>query len=165
MYVVIKGCIRQYEKKTTSYQEKLTVNFITHYEGSNFGDAQLVGDKNQKAKRHHSVRACEESTDKVNLAYLLKIDNNFYRDLITNSAEDDFERKIGSLLSTSIFCETSKIFVTPLLSTLEKKILNFGEVLIRQGDPVCRLYFIGEGNLKLLYIDRSKRNIKHMNIE
>ena len=59
MYVVIKGCIRQYEKKTTSYQDKLTVNFITHYEGSNFGDAQLVGDKNQKAKRHHSVRASE----------------------------------------------------------------------------------------------------------
>ena len=64
-------------------------------------------------------------------------------DLITNSAEDDFEKKISSLLSTTIFSETSKIFVTPLLSTLEKKILNFGEVLIRQGEDVRKLYFVG----------------------
>lgn len=83
MYVVIKGCVKQYEKKTTSYHEKITVNFVSHYEGSNFGEAQLVGEKNQKAKRHHSTIAAEDT-------YLLKIDNEFYRDLITNSAEDDF---------------------------------------------------------------------------
>ena len=30
---------------------------------------------------------------------------------------------------------------------------------------MTKLYFIGEGNVKLIYIDRSKRNIKHLNIE
>lgn len=64
-----------------------------------------------------------------------------------------------------MFGETSKIFVTPLLSTLEKRILVLGEVLIKQGDPVRKLYFIGDGNLRLVYIDRSKRSIKHLNIE
>lgn len=61
MYVVVKGCIRQYEKKNTSFHDKMTVNFVTHYEGSNFGDAQLIRDKNQKAKRHHTAIACEKS--------------------------------------------------------------------------------------------------------
>lgn len=37
------------------------VNFITHYEGSNFGDAQLMGERNQKSKRHHTAIAAEQS--------------------------------------------------------------------------------------------------------
>ena len=45
MYVVIKGCVKQFEKKTTSYHEKITVNFLTHYEGSSFGEPQLIGGK------------------------------------------------------------------------------------------------------------------------
>lgn len=100
----------------------------------------------------------------LNLACLLKIDNIFYRQLITNSEEADFERKINSLVSTSIFSQTSKIFVTPLISALDKRILRFGEVLVRQGQPVRKLYFIGEGSLKLVYMDRSKRNVEHLNI-
>lgn len=57
MYVVIKGCVKQLEKKQTSYNEKITVNFISHYEGSNFGDAHLMGERNQKSKRHHTAVA------------------------------------------------------------------------------------------------------------
>ena len=51
------------------------------------------------------------------------------------------------------------------MSTLERKTLSYGEVLIRQGEPVNKLYFIGDGNLQVMYIDRSRRNIKHLNIE
>ena len=36
-------------------------------------------------------------------------------------------------METSIFRETSKMFVTPLLPTLTKQILHYGTVLIRQG--------------------------------
>ena len=64
-----------------------------------------------------------------------------------------------------MFFDTSKIFVTPLLSILEKTVIKFGEVLIRQGDPVRRLYFIGDGSLKIVFIERSKRSIKHLNLE
>ena len=60
MYVVIKGCVKQFQKKTTSYHEKITVNFLTHYEGSSFGEPQLVGGKEQKAKRHHSTVAVQK---------------------------------------------------------------------------------------------------------
>jgi hypothetical protein len=68
------------------------------------------------------------------VAYLLQLTNNFYKELITNSAEDDFEKKIQALMETSIFRETSKMFVTPLLPTLTKHILHYGTVLIRQGE-------------------------------
>ena len=51
------------------------------------------------------------------------------------------------------------------MSTLEKHILPYGKVLINQGDEVKRLYFVADGNLKVLFIDRAKRTIKHLNIE
>lgn len=37
MYVIIKGCVKQYELKHTSYQNNVQVNFVSYYEGSNFG--------------------------------------------------------------------------------------------------------------------------------
>jgi hypothetical protein len=40
MYVIVKGCVKQYEQKVTSYNEKIMVNFTSHYEGSNFGEVQ-----------------------------------------------------------------------------------------------------------------------------
>jgi len=55
--------------------------------------------------------------------------------------------------------------VTPLMSTLEKHILPYGNVLIRQGEEVHKLYFVADGNLKVIFLDRSKRSIKHLNIE
>lgn len=45
MFIIIKGCVKQYEKKITSYNDKVTVNFVSHYEGSHFGEAQLMGDR------------------------------------------------------------------------------------------------------------------------
>lgn len=57
------------------------------------------------------------------------------------------------------------MFVTPLLPTLTKHILPYGTVLIRQGDEVRHLYFVAEGNLEVMLLDRAKRNIKHLNIE
>lgn len=97
--------------------------------------------------------------------YVLKISNAYYRELISNSAEDDFEKKLNALMESSIFRETSKMMVTPLMSTLEKHILPYGKVLINQGDEVKRLYFVADGNLKVVFIDRAKRTIKHLNIE
>ena len=95
----------------------------------------------------------------------MKIENEFYRELITHSVEDDFEKKINTLLSTSMFSETSKIFITPLLSTLKKHVLSLGDLLIRQGEILKKLYFVSEGGLQIVYIDRQKKNIKHLNIE
>ena len=40
MYVIVKGCVKQYEQRLTSYNEKIIVNFTSHYEGSNFGEVQ-----------------------------------------------------------------------------------------------------------------------------
>jgi CRP-like cAMP-binding protein len=54
--------------------------------------------------------------------------------------------------------------VTPLMSTLEKHILPYGKVLINQGEEVRKLYFVADGNLKIIYIDRARRTIKHLNI-
>lgn len=65
---------------------------------------------------------------------MLKISNAFYRELISNAAEDDFEKKLNALMESTIFKETSKLMVTPLMSTLEKHILPYGKVLIRQND-------------------------------
>ena len=65
--------------------------------------------------------------------YAIKISNTFYRELISNSAEDDFEKKLNALMESSIFKETSKMMVTPLMSTLEKHILPYGKMLINQG--------------------------------
>ena len=55
MYVIIKGCVKQYEKKTTSNNTKLTVNFTSHYEGSNFGEVQGYGENQKKGKRYHTI--------------------------------------------------------------------------------------------------------------
>ena len=66
---------------------------------------------------------------------------------------------------SSIFKETSKLMVTPLMSTLEKHILPYGKVLVRQDEEVKKLYFVADGNLKIIYLDRAKRTIKHFNIE
>ena len=60
MFVIVKGCVKQYEKKITSYNEKIEVNFLSHYEGSNFGEAQLIGEKNEKSKRYNSTVATEK---------------------------------------------------------------------------------------------------------
>jgi len=51
-----------------------------------------------------------------------------------NLSEDDFEKKLSSLMESSIFKDTSKLMVTPLMSTLEKIILPYGKVLIRQDE-------------------------------
>lgn len=91
--------------------------------------------------------------------------NAFYRELISNSAEDDFEKKLNALMESTIFRETSKMMVTPLMSTLEKHILPYGKVLLRQDEEVHRLYFVADGNLKIIYIDRAKRSVRHLNIE
>jgi CRP-like cAMP-binding protein len=91
--------------------------------------------------------------------------NAFYRELISNSAEDDFEKKLNALMESTIFRETSKMMVTPLMSTLEKQNLAVGKVLLRQDEEVHRLYFVADGNLKIIYIDRAKRSVKHLNIE
>lgn len=37
------------------------------------------------------------------LGYVLKISNAYYRDLISNAAEDDFEKKLNALMESSIF--------------------------------------------------------------
>lgn len=97
--------------------------------------------------------------------YLLRISNAYYRELISNAAEDDFDKKLNSLMESTIFRETSKMMVTPLLSTLEKHILPYGKVLVRQGEDVRQLYFVAEGNLKVIYLDRARRSIRHLNIE
>ena len=68
-------------------------------------------------------------------------------------------------METTIFRDTSKIFVTPLLPTLTKHFLPYGTVLIRQGEEVRKLFFVAEGNLEVLLLDRAKRNINHLNIE
>lgn len=68
------------------------------------------------------------------------------------------------MLSTSIFKDTSKIFVMPLVSTIERITLDYGKALINQGEEVRKLYFIAEGNLQLIYVDRARRNINHLNI-
>ena len=68
-------------------------------------------------------------------------------------------------MESSIFKETSKLMVTPLMTTLEKHILPYGKVLVRQDEEVRRLYFVAEGNLKIIYLDRARRTIKHSNIE
>ena len=65
--------------------------------------------------------------------YVIKISNIFYRELISNSAEDDFEKKLNALMESTIFKETSKMMVTPLMSTLEKHILPYGKMLVNQG--------------------------------
>jgi CRP-like cAMP-binding protein len=38
-------------------------------------------------------------------------------------------------------------------------------VLINQGEEVRRLYFVADGNLKVIYIDRARRTVKNLNIE
>ena len=43
--------------------------------------------------------------------------------------------------------------------------MPYGKVLIRQDEEVKKLYFVAEGNLKVIYLDRAKRNIRHLNIE
>ncbi len=55
--------------------------------------------------------------------------------------------------------------VTPLMSTLEKHILPYGKVLIRQEQEVNKLYFVAEGNLKVIFLDRARRSVKHLNIQ
>lgn len=97
--------------------------------------------------------------------YTIKISNTFYRELISNSAEDDFEKKLNALMESTIFKETSKMMVTPLMSTLEKHILPYGKMLINQGEEVRKLFFVADGNLKVIYIDRARRTVKHLNIE
>lgn len=54
--------------------------------------------------------------------------------------------------------------VTPLMSTLEKHILPYGKVLVRQDEDVNKLYFVAEGNMKVIFLDRAKRSIRHLNI-
>lgn len=60
MYVIIKGCVKQYEKKLTTYNEKITVNFTSHYEGSNFGEVQGYGENQTKGRRYHTIEATEK---------------------------------------------------------------------------------------------------------
>ena len=43
--------------------------------------------------------------------------------------------------------------------------LPYGKVLIRQGDEVRKLYFIADGNVEVLFLDRARRNTKHLIIE
>ncbi len=61
MFVVVKGCVKQYDTKSTSYQEKVEVNFVSYYEGSNFGEEPLIGDAEAKGKRYNTTVATEES--------------------------------------------------------------------------------------------------------
>lgn len=68
-------------------------------------------------------------------------------------------------MESTIFKETSKMMVTPLMSTLEKHILPYGKMLINQGEEVRKLFFVADGNLKIIYIDRARRTVKHLNIE
>ena len=81
--------------------------------------------------------------------YAIKISNTFYRELISNSAEDDFEKKLNALMESTIFKETSKMMVTPLMSTLEKHILPYGKMLINQGEEVRKLFFVADGKIFL----------------
>jgi hypothetical protein len=60
MYVIVKGCVKQYEKKLTSFNEMITVNFTSHYEGSNFGEVQGYGENQAKGKRYHTIEATEK---------------------------------------------------------------------------------------------------------
>lgn len=62
MYVIIKGCVKQYEQKLTSYNEKIMVNFTSHYEGSNFGEVQGYTENQKKGKRYHSIETTEKCT-------------------------------------------------------------------------------------------------------
>jgi hypothetical protein len=68
-------------------------------------------------------------------------------------------------MESKIFKETSKMMVTPLMSTLEKHILPYGKMLVNQGEEVHKLFFVADGNLKVIYIDRARRTVKHLNIE
>jgi len=68
-------------------------------------------------------------------------------------------------MSSAIFKETSELMITPLMSILNKHQLAYGELLIRQGEDVKRLYFLAEGQLKVIYLDRVRRTIKHLNLE
>jgi len=47
-------------KKLTTYNEKITVNFTSHYEGSNFGEVQGYGENQTKGRRYHTIEATEK---------------------------------------------------------------------------------------------------------
>jgi hypothetical protein len=79
MYVIIKGCVKQYEKKMTSYNEKITVNFTSHYEGSNFGEVQAYGENQTKGKRYHTIETIEKCTYCSYIGYCLQVSNTYYR--------------------------------------------------------------------------------------
>ena len=39
----------------TTYNEKIMVNFTSHYEGANFGEVAAYGENQVKGKRYHTI--------------------------------------------------------------------------------------------------------------
>lgn len=52
--------MKQYETRETSFNEKMTVNFVSYYEGSNFGELQSFPEEHKRGKRHHTTEATEK---------------------------------------------------------------------------------------------------------
>lgn len=99
------------------------------------------------------------------MTYLLKIQHSFYKELITNSIEDDFEKKMLLVASIDILKGQTKLFITPLVSGLSRVRYKYGEVIIRKGDPVNKFYILAEGEVQVLLEERSRRKVSAVGMQ
>jgi CRP-like cAMP-binding protein len=90
--------------------------------------------------------------------------HTFYKELITNSIEDDFEKKMLLVASIDILKSQTKLFITPLVSGLARIKYKYGDVIIRKGEPVNKFYILAEGELQVLLEERSRRKISAIGI-
>ena len=155
----------------------MVVQFTSLYEGAHFGETSMGFDDANAVNSNEDAlpvpgaivvvpkEECQNTIKTSTQTYLLKIHHNFYKELITNSIEDDFEKKMLLVASIDILKGQTKLFITPLVSGLSRVKYKYGEVIIRKGEPVNKFYILAEGEVQVLLEERSRRKVSAVGLQ
>ena len=78
---------------------------------------------------------------------------------MVNTEENDFEKKIQILNLIPFLRTQTKMSLTPLISSMKILTYKFGEVVVRRGSKLDRIWIVGEGSLQVFLEQRAKQSI------
>ncbi|CAD8155566.1 unnamed protein product [Paramecium octaurelia] len=151
-YIIIKGQVKVVKrvvtnigsyitkkgKKRDKYHEQIK-EIMTLNDGDYFGELALL----ERKPRGADVISVTDS-------FILGLDKDSFDRIMATKTKRQFLHLLDTLSCNSILKEISKNTVKALFMIMERKVYNYGDIIYKYGEKGSSLYFIIEGEFKML---------------
>jgi hypothetical protein len=109
--------------------------------------------KNAPKKRAASIKVTEG-------AYMLKISNKFFSEVILKIIGKEMEEKVRLLSCLPYFCHDPTLGLIPIANIMQKRVFKFGESIIKRGETPTSMFMIAKGMCHLVHIAGANRCLR-----